>query len=65
MHKLKELAKEDLKDVSKTEKVKYVEPIDDQSFKMVAYIFMGLMFVNLCIFFLPFAHYWVLLFNHL
>ena len=36
MHKLKELAKEDLKDVSKTEKVKYVEPIDDQSFKMVA-----------------------------
>lgn len=57
MHKLKELAKEDLKDVSKTEKVKYVEPIDDQSFKMVAYIFMGLMFVNLFIFFLPFVDF--------
>ncbi|MBG0763236.1 hypothetical protein IY230_06425 [Acholeplasma laidlawii] len=57
MHKLKELAKEDLKDTSKTEKVKYVEPIDDQSFKMVTYIFMGLMFVNLFIFFLPFVDF--------
>ena len=57
MHKLKELAKEDLKDVSKTEKVKYVEPIDDQSFKMVAYIFMGLMFVNLFIFFLTICRF--------
>lgn len=57
MNKLKELAKEDLKDINKTEKIKYTAPIDHQSFKMVAYIFMGLMFVNLFIFFLPFVDF--------